>query len=47
MRGQLFELGAAFALGASAVASGVWLITAKHESRQLFAELQEIGRAHV
>ena len=40
----LFLLGAALVLAASAVASGVWIVKAKHESRQLFAELQELER---
>jgi cell division protein FtsL len=44
MKGQILELAAALALSASAVASGVWLVAAKHESRQLFAELQELER---
>jgi cell division protein FtsL len=44
MRTQLVELGAALVLAASAVASGVWIVTAKHESRQLFVELQELER---
>ena len=44
MRAQLLEICAALALAASAVASGVWIIAAKHESRQLFAELQELER---
>jgi cell division protein FtsL len=44
MRAQIIELGAALALAASAVASGVWIVTTKHESRQLFVELQELER---
>jgi cell division protein FtsL len=44
MKAQILELGAALALAASAVASGVWIVAAKHESRQLFAELQELER---
>jgi cell division protein FtsL len=44
MKAQMLELGAALALAASAVASGVWIVAAKHESRQLFAELQELER---
>jgi cell division protein FtsL len=44
MRTQILELGAALALAASAVASGVWIVAAKHESRQLFVELQELER---
>ena len=44
MRSQLLELGTALVLAASAVASGVWIVAAKHESRQLFAELQELER---
>jgi cell division protein FtsL len=46
MRAQLLELVAALAVTASAVASGVWIVAAKHESRQLFAELQELEREH-
>jgi cell division protein FtsL len=44
MKVQIFELGAALALAASAVASGVWIVVAKHQSRQLFVELQELER---
>jgi cell division protein FtsL len=44
MKAQILELGAAVALAASAVVSGVWIVTAKHESRQLFVELQELER---
>jgi cell division protein FtsL len=44
MRTQILELGVALALAASAVASGVWIVAAKHESRQLFVELQELER---
>jgi cell division protein FtsL len=38
------ELLAALALAASVVASGVWVVKAKHEARQRFAELQELKR---
>jgi cell division protein FtsL len=44
MRAQLLLICAALVLAASVVASGVWLVAAKHESRQLFAELQELER---
>jgi cell division protein FtsL len=44
MKAQILELGVALALAASAVASGVWIVAAKHESRQLFIELQELER---
>jgi cell division protein FtsL len=44
MRAQWLELSVALALAAAAVASGVWIVAAKHESRQLFAELQELER---
>jgi cell division protein FtsL len=44
MRTQILELCAALAFAASAVASGVWIVAAKQESRQLFAELQELER---
>jgi cell division protein FtsL len=44
MRTQMLELGTALAFATSAVASGVWIVAAKHESRQLFVELQELER---
>jgi cell division protein FtsL len=37
---------AALVLAASVVASGVAVVKAKHESRRLFAELQELEREH-
>lgn len=38
------ELLAVVILATSVVASGVWVVQAKHEARQLFAELQELER---
>lgn len=38
------EWGAAAALAAAVVGSGVCVVQAKHESRQLFAELEELKR---
>lgn len=38
------ELVAAALLAAGVVASGAWVTMAKHESRQLFAELEELKR---
>jgi cell division protein FtsL len=44
MKPQLLELLAVVVLAVSVVASGVWVVEAKYESRQLFAELQELKR---
>jgi cell division protein FtsL len=38
------ELAAVFALAIATIASGVSVVGAKHEARQLFAELEEINR---
>ena len=40
------ELAAALVLAASVVATGVWVVKAKHDSRRLFAELEELKREH-
>ncbi|HEY5567015.1 MAG TPA: cell division protein FtsL [Gammaproteobacteria bacterium] len=37
---------ASLVLAASVVASGIWVVKAKHEARSLFAELQELEREH-
>jgi cell division protein FtsL len=44
MKPQILELGAALVLAAAVVASGAWVVRAKHEARRLFAELQELER---
>ena len=38
------QLGAILALAAAVVLSGVWIIKSKHQSRQLFAELEALNR---
>jgi cell division protein FtsL len=40
----MLELTLAIPLALAAVVSGVWVITAKHEARQLFIELEELNR---
>jgi cell division protein FtsL len=44
MRTQLLELAAVLALAACVTTSGVFVIGAKHRSRQLFIELEELNR---
>jgi cell division protein FtsL len=44
MKQPWLELAAALVLAVSAVASGVWVVRAKHEARQLFIELEELNR---
>ena len=44
MRAQLLELCAVLTLAAAVTASGVWVVGAKHRSRQLFIELEERNR---
>jgi cell division protein FtsL len=44
MRVQMLELLAVLLLAASTVASGVLVVRAKHQARQLFIELEEINR---
>lgn len=46
MKGRvtLFELAVAGALAAAVIVSGVALIRAEHDARQLFAELEELNR---
>jgi cell division protein FtsL len=44
VRRQLIELGAVAALAAAVVVSGVWLVSAQHDSRQLFIELESLNR---
>lgn len=41
---QAIQLIVATSLAASVVGSGVWVVLAKHESRQLFAEIEELKR---
>ncbi len=44
MKTQLFELLAVLALEISVTASGVWVIGAKHRTRQLLIELADLNR---
>jgi cell division protein FtsL len=44
MKNPLVELGAALLLAAAVVASGAWVIGAKHRARQLFIKLEELDR---
>jgi len=44
MRLQLLELAAVLLIVSSVIASGIWVIKAKHEARQLFVELEELNR---
>ncbi|HEX5418705.1 MAG TPA: cell division protein FtsL [Gammaproteobacteria bacterium] len=44
MKRQLIELGAAALLAAAVVVSGIWLVSAQHDSRQLFIELESLNR---
>ncbi len=44
MKSQLLELGAVLLLAGSVTASGVLVVGAKHRSRQLFIELEELNR---
>jgi len=41
---QLAELGAVLLLAAAVTASGIWVTDAKHRSRQLFVELEQLNR---
>jgi cell division protein FtsL len=43
-RPWLTQLGACLAMGAALIASGIGVVLAKHEARQLFAELEELNR---
>jgi cell division protein FtsL len=44
MKSSTLELLLAAPLAVAVVISGVWVIKAKHESRQLFIELEELNR---
>ena len=44
MSKQWLELAAVLALAAATIVSGVSVVRAKHQARQLFAELEEINR---
>lgn len=41
---KLTDLGVAAVLAVGVVVSGVWLIRAEHDARQLFVELEELKR---
>jgi cell division protein FtsL len=41
---QYAELAAVLMLAAAVTASGVWVTDAKHRARQLFVQLEELGR---
>jgi cell division protein FtsL len=44
MSKAVLELGLAVPLAVAVVVSGVWLTRAKHDTRQLFVELEELNR---
>jgi cell division protein FtsL len=44
MKVSLAELGLAAALVVAVAGSGLWLIRAQHDARQLFVELEELNR---
>jgi cell division protein FtsL len=44
MKHQLLELAAALLVACAVIASGIWVINAKHRARQLFVELEELNR---
>ena len=44
MSNRCLQLGLISALAAAVVVSSVWVIKAKHQSRQLFVELEELNR---
>ncbi|HEX7080715.1 MAG TPA: cell division protein FtsL [Gammaproteobacteria bacterium] len=44
IRSQKGELAVALSLAAAVVASGVMLVRAEHDARQLFIELEELNR---
>ena len=44
MRLQLAYLAAVLLVASSVIASGLWLIDAKHEARRLFVEVEELNR---
>jgi cell division protein FtsL len=41
---QVAEIAAVLLLAAAVTASGIWVTDAKHRSRQLFVELEELNR---
>jgi cell division protein FtsL len=44
MKTQLAGLAAVLLVALSVIASGLWVIDAKHEARRLFVELEELNR---
>ena len=44
MKRQLFELAAVLFVAVTVIASGISVVEAKHEARQLFVELEELNR---
>jgi cell division protein FtsL len=44
MKVRSLEIVIAVVLAVAVVVSGLWLVEAKHEARQLFAELEELKR---
>jgi len=44
MNRRAFELLCCCALGVAIIGTGVWLVTAKYQARQLFAELEALNR---
>ena len=45
MKKQVFELVGVLALAACVVASGIWIVSVEHRSRQLFMETESLNRA--
>jgi cell division protein FtsL len=44
MKLQLAYLAAVLLVASAVIASGLWVINAKHEARRLFVELEELNR---
>lgn len=44
MKKFLLELGGVLALAVCVVASGVWIVSVEHRSRQLFMETEDLNR---
>jgi cell division protein FtsL len=44
MRSQLLEFAAVLLMTTTVIASGIWVVQAKHRARQLFVELEELNR---
>ncbi|MGE4659123.1 MAG: cell division protein FtsL [Gammaproteobacteria bacterium] len=46
MKSQALQFWFALLLAVAVVISSIWVITAKHQSRQLFVELEALNREH-